>query len=228
MLVLYLLICLQWASGQTINWSGYTWYVRSGGGGPGPNNWSSSNVWIDANGWLHLKITSANNVWSCAEIWTTASLGFGTYQWQIEGRPDTLDKNVVLGLFPYGGTDGINEIDIEYAQWGDAAQPHGWWTVYPASGTNIVSHGFAFSLQGTYTTSRFQWNSTSVAYSLLGGHQPIGSNANLMNSWTYTPSAPTKVPQIAMPLHINLWLFQGKAPSNGSPVEIIIHSFTKA
>jgi len=29
-----------------------------------------------------------------------------------------------------------------------------------------------------------------------------------------------------MPVYINLWLFQGKAPSDKKEVEIIIHQFT--
>jgi hypothetical protein len=28
-----------------------------------------------------------------------------------------------------------------------------------------------------------------------------------------------------MPIHINLWLFQGKAPKNGQEIEVIIHQF---
>ena len=51
-------------------------------------------------------------------------LGFGRYQFQVIGRIDQLDPNVVLGLFKYPtpdvGPDGTNEIDIEFAQWGRA------------------------------------------------------------------------------------------------------------
>lgn len=32
----------------TLQFSGYTWEVRSGEGGPGPNHWSAQNVWVDA------------------------------------------------------------------------------------------------------------------------------------------------------------------------------------
>ena len=53
---------------------------------------------IDANGYLHFKITSAGGAWTAAEMFTTDKLGFGTYQWQVDGPIDTYDKNVVLGL----------------------------------------------------------------------------------------------------------------------------------
>jgi hypothetical protein len=39
-----------------ITFSGYQWMVKEGTGlGPGPNNWSANNVWVDANGDLHLQ-----------------------------------------------------------------------------------------------------------------------------------------------------------------------------
>ena len=38
--------------------------------GPGPNYFSDSttNVWTDTNGWLHLRITHRANAWQCASI----------------------------------------------------------------------------------------------------------------------------------------------------------------
>ncbi len=52
------------AAAETITWSGYEWTVRSSRGatqGPGPNIFSDSrdNVFVDAKGDLHLRITQA-------------------------------------------------------------------------------------------------------------------------------------------------------------------------
>ena len=116
-------------------------------------------------------------------MFTTDKLGFGTYQWHVDGPIDTYDKNVVLGLFPYGpaagiGDDGTNEIDIEYSRWGRANGPNGDWTNYPASGTTIGEMSYTFSLGGaTLSTSRFAWTKTSITSSLLAGLQPVGGNA---------------------------------------------------
>lgn len=219
------------AHAQTITWQGYTWTLKSGAGlGPGPNEWNASNVFVDSNGYLHLNITynSVSGAWDCAELYTTKNLGFGTYQWQVEGRIDTFDPWVVLGLFPYAGPDGRNEIDIEYSLWGTDSDTNGWWTVYPATGKTIGQKTYSFSLTGTYTTSRFTWSSSGVQYWLMGGFQSIGTTNNVINSWSYSPTKPANnIPQEAMPLHMNLWLYQGHAPSNGQSVEVIIHSFTK-
>ena len=46
--------------------------------------------------------------WTGSELFTTDRLGFGTYQWQVDSPIDTIDKNVVVGLFPYGPQAGID------------------------------------------------------------------------------------------------------------------------
>jgi len=214
----------------TLKWQGYTWIVKSGSGqGPGPNSWSTSNVWVDDKGFLHMKIAKVDGRWSCAEIWTDRDLGFGTYQCQVEGPVDTLDPNVVFSMFSYAGPDGTKEIDIEYARWGNPKFYNGSWTVYPNDTLGKKeSTGFEFKLNGTYTTSRYAWSKEGVHYWLLGGHQPIDSVTNLMKEWNYQPKDPAhQITQSAIPLHFNLWLFQGKPPIDGKPVEIIIHSFMK-
>ena len=235
MLAVVLFGTVPFVRAEFINWKGYDWSLKSATeAGPGPNNWKAKNIFVDANGFLHLKITynKTSNNWDCAELYTTNNLGFGTYQWQIESRIDSFDPWVVLGLFPYGpptfGLDGSNEIDIEYSRWGNASGTNGWWTVYPYSGKTIGQKIYNFSLKGTYTTSRFNWSSKEIKYWLMGGFQSVGTTANVINSWNYAPTNFSKnIPQHAMPLHMNLWLFRGHAPANGQPVEVIIHDFTK-
>jgi len=91
---------------KTIRFSGYDWKVKSGTHeGPGPNNWSENNVWVDQDGYLHLKLTKQGERWYCAEVLTKDRLGFGRYQFWVVGRVDRLDPNVVLGLFNYPTPD---------------------------------------------------------------------------------------------------------------------------
>jgi hypothetical protein len=233
LIVFSLAICvflvLQPAQAQTITWKGYTWHIQSGHNiAPGPNNWNTNNVFVDANGYLHLLInynTTSGN-WDCAEVYTTNKLGFGTYQWQIESQIDMLDPWIDLALFNYLGPDGSNEIDIEYAHWGITGNNNCWWTVYPNSGRFFVGQkSYNFSLSGT-TTSRFTWSKNGVQYWHMGGFQPVGTTVNVINSWNFAPTnSSIKIPQNAMPLYMNLWLFQGHAPANGQPVEVIISDF---
>jgi len=221
------------AGAVTLSWKGHTWQVTSGGMA-GVCQGDPNNVTVDAAGYLHLKISRNNNTWSAAELFTTDKLGFGTYQWQVDGPIDTFDKNVVLGLFPYGpaagiGADGTNEIDIEYSRWGQANGPNGDWTNYPASGSTIGEMSYTFSLGGaTLSTSRFTWTTTSITDFLFAGLQPIDGTAGLIKTWTYAPSNPSvNIPQQALPLGMNLWCFS-TPPSDGNPVEIVIRDFSFA
>ncbi|HWZ90353.1 MAG TPA: glycoside hydrolase family 16 protein, partial [Polyangiaceae bacterium] len=201
------------------------------GGMAGVAAGSPNNVSVDNNGYLHLKISNSAGDWTAAEIFSTDKLGFGTYQWQVDAPIDRFDKNVVLGLFPYGpaagiGADGTNEIDIEYSFWGNANGVNGDWTDYPNSGKTIGEKSYKFSLNGgTFSTSRFIWSSSSIQNFLMSDFQPVGSTTDLINSWTYAPTNPsTNIPQQAMPLGINLWCFDAP-PSDGKNVEVVIRDF---
>jgi len=227
---IYLIAAAAMANGQStkIDWQGYTWYVKSTPSeGPGPCRWSPKQVWVDEQGFLHMRISKVDGQWCCAEIWTTKPLGFGSYQCQVEGPIDVLDPNIVFSMFSYAGPDGIKETDIEFARWGNPKAHNGNWTVYPDDKSEkIGQHTFDFKLSGTYTTSRFIWSSKLMQYELLGGHQPLGSETNLMESWIYVPAnSKHAITQNPVPLHFNLWLFRGRPPTDGKPVEIIVHSF---
>ncbi len=216
---------------QTLQFAGYTWKVKSGSGmGPGPNQWSAANAWVDKSGALHLRINKQGGKWYCAEVETTQRLGFGTYQFQVTGRIDRFDKNIVLGLFKYPtpdvGPDGTNEIDIEFARWAIPTAPNGNDTVYPpVKGPPQTSHTYNFKLTGNDSTHRFIWKSDSVFYQSLYGHRD--DDANLFDQWRFQPASPmTQVPQQPSPLNMNLWLFRGNAPTDGKPVEVVIRHFS--
>src|SRR5205809_6397743 len=86
-----LLICAT-AEATDVNFSGFTWTIRPNGlGGRGPNNWRESNVYVDANGYLHLKITKGKHKWYCAQVYTTLDLPaptgrFGCDRYQCPAR----------------------------------------------------------------------------------------------------------------------------------------------
>ena len=213
---------------RKFDWQGYTWYVKSGPNmGPGPCDWSDKNVWVDQEGYLHLKIGKQNGKWACAEIWTDQPLPFGTYQCQVDGRIDQYAPNIVFSMFSYSGPDEVKEIDIEMAKWGNPKEKNAWWTVYPNDTKGKKTHtGFDLKLDGSFTTQRYTWSSTGVHYWMLGGHQPISSLKNLIQEWDDRPAdSGHSITQTAMPLHFNLWLFEGKPPVDGKAVEVVVRSF---
>src|SRR5271168_128950 len=132
------------ASGSSPSgWMGYTWNIDPNGtciGGCEIES-NSNNLSVDSSGYLHIKISKSGSTWTGAEMFTSANLGFGTYQWVIEGNNFyNMDPPVVLGLFPYGpqngiGVDGTNEVDIEFSKWGTTGTTQNVdFTVYPATG----------------------------------------------------------------------------------------------
>jgi hypothetical protein len=203
---------------RTLEFSGCTWNVRSGYGGPGPNTFSDSqeNVWIDDKGYLHLRILHPNNVWTCAEVYTTHYTQYGLHKFVVSGNIDSLDANVVLGLFVYA--DDSHEIDIEFARWGVAsANKNGWFTVQPSSASN--SYGFPFSLSKSVSSHSFNWQETYINFS---SYQGVTSPPTVFLAlWNYTG---TSIPKSSDRLrtHINFWLLQGNAPSDTSNLEVVI------
>lgn len=235
---------------RSLQWAGYQWFLRDDqNSGPGkcviwviepfsyvlllkgPNNWNSSNVWIDENQRLHLKLrySSSTASWTCAELYTKVKFSFGTFRWFIEGAIDQFDPNVVFGLFTYGGVDGTNEIDIEIAKWGqtDSRASNYFYTIYPyALGVaRPTSSGTRLSLSGTYTTHQFIWSPRLITLQIQGGFMTSSQTQNVIFSYKTPANFSCAIPYVSAPLHMNLWAFRGKPPINGREVEIIIHGF---
>lgn len=226
---------------KSLRFSGYTWDVKSGNGlGPGPNNWSENNAWVDANGYLHLRITKSGSTCYSSEITSQQRFSFGKYQWWVISRLDYLDRDVVLGLFTYddNGTDYRNEIDVEYARWGNAAAKPGNFTVWPARRLTACTSGWTFSpqgactlpfpvaLNGTYTTQRFTWRTSSIYFQALHGHR--NDNSYPIKVANYAPgNYLSAIPQRSLKVHMNLWLSNGRCRSDiTTPIEVVIRSFT--
>jgi hypothetical protein len=226
-----LLVALASSGGAaaSVTFAGYEWQVRDGTGGPGPNTFSAQNVSVDEQGRLHLAIVKRQGKWTCAEVFLDKRYGFGRYEFRLLGRPDQLDDNVVLGLFNYTvpevGPDGTNEIDIEFATWGGAQPEHGNYTVWPSiAGPGPVTRSFDVTLAGDESLHRFDWASGSVAFESYDGFD--ADEAARIQQWAYAPLSPLPlVPQQPIPVHMNFWLFQGNAPSDGQDAEIVVVDF---
>ena len=213
---------------KTLWFSGISWTVRPNGqGGPRNNYWCENNAFVDANGDLHLRITYAKGKWCAAEIVSDMRLGYGTYQFQLKSRVDLLDRNVVLGLFNYPtadvGADATNEIDIEFAKWGDARADMLNYTAWPVQQSlGPWGNTFPLALSGDWSTHRFIWQPTYIRFQSTHGH--YDDNRLPIADWTFAPADYAKrISHSAMPVHMNLWLVA--VPSNKKPVEVIVSQF---
>ncbi len=213
---------------RTIDFSGYKWQVKMSEEpvGPGPNMYSDNakNVWVDSAGRLHLKITNVKGKWSCAEVVSQLSFGFGVYRFYLDSRVDNLDPNVVLGLFTWNDDPAYynREIDIEFSRWAEKINQNAQFVVQPYTlAENIVRFSQPTAL--VQSVHSFFWTPTEVVFQSFKGHNPESENPlDKVIEWTYANDVPQAGGENA---RMNLWLFRGARPTDGRQVEVIIKRF---
>jgi len=204
-----------------VTWSGETWSIKTSRSavGPGPNVFDKANVSVDASGALHLWVRrNAGGTWTTSEIIGPRSYGYGTYRFRIASRVDALDPNAVLGLFTWSDRAPYahREIDIEFARWGNAADPTN--AQYVVQPYDAAGHLRRFTQPaGSPTIHAFTWRAGMVTW------RSTDANGTLIASYAYSG---TDVPKPGDErVRLNLWLFGGAAPLNGQPVEVLVSTF---
>lgn len=235
--------------------SGIEWELKSSGNvkvGPGDNYFSDStaNVWVDALGLLHLKITKRDGEWQCAEVISKEKFGYGTYEFTMASNLVNFNEKVVLGLFTWDDTafytQANSEVDIEFSKWGASTQtktltytvqPY-WWNnsipYYERQSVPTVPAGSLDSL----STHFFKWTDSLIVYKSFKGDGTLAINQiaswQLANTTPYRrklestrQSFPVSIPAPGGDTHarINLWLLGGSPPSDNTEVEVVIKSF---
>jgi hypothetical protein len=216
------------SSVRHVQFSGFDWVVKSRADrvGPGPNYFSDSaeNVEVDGRGRLHLRISRREGRWSCAEIISRKSFGYGTYRFYLDTPVDSIDPQVVLGMFTWSDdpADNHREIDIEISRWGTANNENGQFVVQPYTRPpNIVRFQIPVGLSAT--THIFTWKPDTVVFQDFGGQYNDSQGPGPpIREHTFTQDVPRAGDENA---RINLWLLAGKAPSNDQQVEVIISKF---
>jgi len=212
-----------------LSFSGYAWWVKTATGlvGPGPNYFSDStnNVWLDAQGRLHLRITNRSNQWQCAEIISARTFGYGNYRFELDEDVDNLDVQAVLGLFTWSDDPAYahREIDVECSRWGNAADSNNaQFVVQPFDKAgHLVRYDVPSGVSNSTHISTWETNRVSFQ-SLLGGYSPSPDSTNIINSWSYSLAMPQTGDEN---VRLNFWLYTGSPPAGNSQVEVIIKSF---
>ncbi len=207
---------------RTIQFSGYRWSVRNADSpqGPGPNYFSDDpeNVWVDAQGRLHLRVTQRDGLWRCAEIYLEDSLGYGTYTFRVASSIDTLDGQMVFAGFVYE-TDS-QEIDIELSH--RLAAPHNaQFVVQPYYTPGNLER---FDMPGvSVATHQFAWSAPQVEFRSWTGRADEPQPGDWVHGWTY--GGADNPPPGNERMHFNLWLVDGAPPQSGLGDEVIVESF---
>lgn len=236
-----------------ISFSGYEWWYKSSTNavGPGPNLFSdsSANIWVDAQGSLHMKITNRNNQWQCAEVVSVQEMGYGTYTFTTASNVVDIDHKIVVGLFTwdtYSFQEQANsEIDIEFAKWNNAAetntltysaQPVSNWPVQFTERSNVPAMTDLEPLRGI-STHVFEWTPSIVRWASYAGETASGTPiASFEFDANNTPRQKIEGGNVSNPIvipapsdstnaRINTWLLFGDAPTDGKEFELIVKSF---
>jgi hypothetical protein len=173
-----------------LHWSGYDWWVKKSSSpvGPGPNYFSDStnNVFLDAQGRLHLRITQVSNQWQCAELVMQRTLGHGAYAFHLGSPVDALDRNIVLGLFTWSDQPAFNhrEIDFEAGRWADPADyQNAQFVVQPYDSPGHLIR-YRIPPSATNSISSFDWQTNAISFLCTTGATALVALPanNLLNS----------------------------------------------
>ena len=155
---------------RKILFSGYEWVVKKSDGraGSGYNYFTddTSSVWVDNDGYLHLRLRRKHTNWYCTEVIALKTMGYGNYEFIIESALNKLDRNVVLGLFTWDDkkTHNHREIDIEFARWdSQTSKNNTQYVVQPYNNFNNL-HRFSNNTYEDVTKHSFFWNKDSIYF----------------------------------------------------------------
>lgn len=218
--------------------SGRYWKVKEyidSAVGPGNNYWTAdpSDVYVDEDGAMHLKITNkpdpatpSVDKWFASSIEWQQTLGYGTYLWQTVGPISRFVPSTVLGLFTYEDDSPPEayhrELDFEYSRWGSRTTTElGQQTIQPHTDSDNKNE-FTFNHRAwddpanpteESITSILVWDTDKVQFITAYGLHDIASLPNLpagdvISSFTFTGSSTTDVYTSRNEwIHINFWRY---------------------
>ena len=209
------------AGPKTIQFSGYEWQVRSVSSPRGGriNTYSNTNAWTDANGFLHLRIARNGEVWSCAEVKLSRSLGYGTYVFVVRDVSQ-LEPAAVLSMFTWDEADaGQNhrEMNIELARWGDPASKNAQYVVQPYY---VPANVLRFNAPAGPLTHSLRWEAGEAAFKTVRGTS--ANSPAVIAEHTFTTGVPAPGGEL---IHLDLYIFGNEENPLQNDVEVVIEKF---
>jgi hypothetical protein len=212
-----------------VRFAGRDWIVLDQPSTPGENYYSTNCVWVDTNGWLHMKLQRISGVWHCPFIEGTGPLGFGDYRWYTATKLEQLDSNLVVGLFTYAQEPQFytnqNEVDFEVSHAFPGTQTN--CLVYTIQPYTIPGNSYSHPLETTneLQTHRFIWRPDRVDWQSYYGHTPEPAGDDVfIAAWRFAGRGiPIETNEVA---YMNLWLFYTNAPRDTQYVEMIVRDFS--
>jgi len=241
--------------GDSIRFSGYDWTVKiyeSNRVNPGQNYFSGDDrdIYLDENGYLHLRIAEHDGKWVSSEVVADEFTGYGTYRFTVEGYMDAFPANVVLGLFTWDNNtfreQANSEVDIEFSKWGDSEKERT--LQYGVQPINFGPYYPERDFQPDYTsgdidgisTHEFTWADTLITWKSFRGESTEESDK--IGEWAFGTNNPARekneggrssnaivipAPGATTSARMNLWILTAIAPGplDNNAQEVIIRKF---
>ncbi|MCO4770693.1 MAG: hypothetical protein KDA24_11745 [Deltaproteobacteria bacterium] len=165
-------------------------------------------MWVDEEG-LHLALRREGGQWLAVEISTELPPDALHVEVELATALDELDPQAVSAVFVY--RDDEHEADIEFSRWGVRGPvPNAQFAVAPYGPGEL--HRFRLGGDLAPSTHVLDWRADRVAF-----HSSQGGR--VIEEWRHTD--PAWEARDGYRLIINLWLYQGRRPAFGRPMEII-------
>jgi hypothetical protein len=201
--------------------SGYEWRLRDAPSNRGGvlSPYSPSNIWVDPDGAMHLRIAKKGTEWVCSEVSLTRSFGYGTYRFVVRDVSH-LEPSEVFSIFTWdyaGGDQGNREVDIETSRWGDPNNNNARFVVQPYNVATNVSHFVAPQGKLTHT---FRWEPGRISFRTVRGTGAAASDVVAEHEFTSGVPAPG-IESIRM----NHYVFRYGSPVQSDESEVVVERF---
>jgi hypothetical protein len=205
---------------ETLSFSGYEWEVRTTGSpnGGGVHQYHAENVWLDKQGSLHLAVRREDKDWSCAEVHTQRSLGYGSYRFHLRGV-GRLEPATMLSLNTWQAdrdSDNHHEIDLHVSRWGVPDSKNGEYVTQPYY---VPSNVYRFEIPPGPITMSFRWDPASVDFRT---ERESSHTIVPIASWRFTTNVP--IPNIEK-TYITLCVFPYAPVPEQNETEVVVDQF---
>jgi len=208
---------------RPLRFSGYDWEIHTSSQTRGGLNnlYDADNVWSDASGALHLRITKKSDKWTCAHVMLTRCLGYGTYTFVVRDTSH-LEPAAILSMHTYdrwGGDQHFREMNIEIGRWGDAtSKDNAQYSIQPFYVPGNISQ---FTEPGGTLTHTLLWESGRASFKTVRGSsmRPV---APMIHQHIFTSGVPTPGQEL---LELMLYIVASDRYPLQKDAEVVIEKF---
>lgn len=200
---------------KTLHFSGYEWNIRRTPSDPGgsKNLYDPANAWVDADGFLHLRIVRQANEWTSGEVNLAHSLGYGSYRFVVRDLAH-LEPAAIFSISTWDDSGPAREMNIEIGRWGEPASKNAQFVVQPYY---VPANTVRFETPPGTLEYSFHWEPGRVSF-LTARH----AGGAAVAKHVFTSGVPSPGSEL---IHLNHYVFANTRNPLQHGSEVIIEKF---